>query len=79
LFRLVLSQVLVPADGRCRRKISVLVDTYCIHVATPVLAMFSAHPEQIELVTRPASAQSRPAVLEAGARQSHSPDRFPDH
>jgi len=62
LFRAVLSQVLAPADGRGRRKISVVVDTSRMHFAKPVLAKFSAHPEQIELVTRPSSSpQLNPA------------------
>jgi len=50
------------ADGRGRRKISVVVDTSRMHFAKPVLAKFSAHPEQIELVTRPSSSpQLNPA------------------
>ena len=53
MFRTVLSQVLAPADGRGRRKIYVVVDNYRIHFAKPVLARFSAHSEQIELVTLP--------------------------
>jgi DDE superfamily endonuclease len=62
LFRAVLSQVLTPADEGVRRKISVVVDTYRMHFAKPVLAKFSAHPEQIELVTRPStSPQLNPA------------------
>jgi transposase len=55
LFRAVLSQVLAPADDKGSRKIYVVVDTYRIHFAKPVLAKFSAHPKQIELVTRPSS------------------------
>jgi hypothetical protein len=55
VFRTVLSQVLAPADGRGRRKISVLAENYRLHFATPVLAKFSAHPEQIDLVTKPSS------------------------
>ncbi len=40
----------------------VVVDTYRIHFAKPVLAKFSAHAEQIELVTRPSySPQLNPA------------------
>lgn len=62
LFRTVLSQVLAPADGRGRRKIYVVVDTYRIHFAKPVLALLAAHSEQIELVTRPSySPQLNPA------------------
>jgi transposase len=62
LFRAVLSQVLAPADGRGRRKISMVVDTSRMHFAKPVLAKFSAHPERIELVTRPSSSpQLNPA------------------
>ncbi len=62
LFRAVLFQVLAPADGRGRRKISVVVDNYRMQFAKPVLAKFSAHPEQIELVTRPSSSpQLNPA------------------
>ena len=62
LFRALLSQVLAPADDRGRRKISVVVDTYRIHFAKPVLAKFSAYPEQIELVRLPTySPQLNPA------------------
>ena len=62
LFCAVFSQVLAPADGGGRRKISVVVDTSRMHFAKPVLARFSAHPEQIELVTRPSSSpQLNPA------------------
>ena len=53
LFRALLSQVLAPADDRGRRKIYVVVDNYRIHFAKPVLAKFSAYPEQIELVRLP--------------------------
>ena len=62
LFRAVLSQVLAPEDGKGRRKIYVVIDNYRIHFAKPVLAKFSAHPEQIERVTRPSySPQLNPA------------------
>jgi transposase len=62
LFRAVLSQVLAPADGRGRRKISVVVDTSRIHFAKPVLAKFSTHADQIELVALPTySPQLNPA------------------
>ena len=62
LFRSVLSQVLEPSDESVRRTIYVVIDNYRIHFAKPVLARFSAHPEQIELVTRPSYApQLNPA------------------
>jgi transposase len=53
LFRSVLSQVLEPSDESVRRKIYVVIDNYRIHFAKPVLALLAAHPEQLELVTRP--------------------------
>jgi len=53
LFRSVLSQVLEPSNGVVGRKIYVVIDTYRIHFAKPVLALLAAHPEQIELVTLP--------------------------
>ncbi len=62
LFRSVLSQVLEPSDEGVRRKIYVVIDTSRLHVAKPVLAKFSTHADQIELVTRPScSPQLHPA------------------
>jgi len=53
LFRAVLSHVLAPANAQTSRKVYVVIDTYRIHFAKPVLALLAAHPEQIELVTLP--------------------------
>jgi putative transposase len=53
LFRSVLSQVLEPSEGVCRRKVYVVIDNYRIHFAQPVLALLTAHADQIELVSLP--------------------------
>jgi hypothetical protein len=61
LFRSGLSQVLEPSDEGVRRKIYVVIATYRIHFAKPVLAKFSTHADQIEPVTRPSySPQLKP-------------------
>jgi putative transposase len=53
LFRSVLSQVLDPVEEGKKRKVYVVIDTYRIHFAKPVLALLAAHSDQIELVTLP--------------------------
>jgi transposase len=53
LFRSVLSQVPEPSDAVKGRKTYVVIDTYRIHFANPVLALLAAHSDQIELVTLP--------------------------
>lgn len=53
LFRVVLAQRVEPTDGHPQRKISVVIDTYRVHFAKPVLAFLEAHQDQIELICLP--------------------------
>lgn len=48
-----ISQVLALSNSVGGRKIYVVIDNYRIHFAKPVLALLTAHAEQIELVTLP--------------------------
>lgn len=67
LFRAALDQLIEPDGSEVVRKKYVVVDTYRIHFAKPVLAELSAHQDEIELVCLPTYSrqhQSCPAVLE---------------
>jgi transposase len=49
----VLTQLFEPAASPQARKIYVVIDTYRIHFAKPVLAFLQAHQDRLELVCLP--------------------------